>query len=54
MAVAVFEAALSPDVARRVLTAEIRAAEKGKMETGPKALRALDGVKKHKGDNFLR
>ena len=31
--------------ARRVLTAEIRAAEKGKMESGPEALRALESVK---------
>ena len=38
--------------ARRVLTAEIRAVEKGKMESGPKALSALDGVKKPQGDTF--
>src|SRR5439155_23594011 len=38
--------------ARRVLTAEIRAAEKWKMESGPEALRALESVKKPKGDPF--
>ena len=38
--------------ARRVLTAEIRAAEKGKMESGPKTLRALDKVQKPQGDTF--
>jgi hypothetical protein len=31
--------------------AEIRAAEKGKMGSGSKALRALDSVKKPKGAN---
>ena len=43
LAVAVFEAALSPG-ARRVLAGEIRAAEKGQMESGPKTLRATDVV----------
>ena len=51
LAVAVFEAALSPGM-HRVLAAEIRATEKGQMESRSETLSATDVVNKGQGDGF--